>query len=72
MFVNEMVKSEKIEIRITIHGRMAERFIWLKDRFGIKNNSELLRLLISLVYRTEREMTYAYAIIKELDRRKTE
>jgi len=71
MFVNNMVKSEKIEIRITIRGRMAERFIWLKDRFGVKNNSELLRLLISLVYRSEKELAYAYAIIEELERRRT-
>jgi len=67
-----MVKNEKIEIRITIHGRMAERFLWLKDRFGVKNNSELFRLLISLVYRTETELAYAYAIIEELARRRTE
>ena len=51
---------------------MAERFLWLKNRFGVKNNSELLRLLISLVYRTESELAYAYAIIEELARRRTE
>ena len=67
-----MVKNEKIEIRITIHGMMAERFLWLKNRFGVKNNSELLRLLISLVYRTESELAYAYAIMEELARRRTE
>jgi len=70
LFVDNMTKNEKIEIRITIRGRMAERFIWLKERFGIKNNSELLRLLISLVYRSERELAYAYAMIEELSKKR--
>ena len=67
-----MPESRKIEIRMTFHGKMAERFLWLKDRFGVKNNSELLRLLVSMVYRTEREMAYARTIIEELRRRKRE
>jgi len=53
-----MSKGEKIEIRMTLDGAVAERFTWLKDRFGVRNNSEMLRLLISLVYRTEKEMGY--------------
>ena len=69
MFVNDMSKGGKIEIRIILDGKMAERFNWLKDRFGVKNNSELLRLLISLVYRTEKESAYICAIIEELKKR---
>ena len=72
MFVNDMSRSGKIEIRMTLNGKMAERFNWLKDRFGVKNNSELLRLLISLVYRTEKESAYICAIIEELKKRKAE
>ena len=53
-----MSKGEKIEVRMTLDGAVAERFTWLKDRFGVRNNSEMLRLLISLVYRTEKEMQY--------------
>lgn len=67
-----MPERKKIEVRMTLDGKMAERFLWLKDRFGIKNNSELLRLLISLAYRAEKEMAYAYAIIEELKKMKRE
>jgi len=67
-----MSKSGKIEIRMTLDGKMAERFTWLKDRFGIKNNSELLRLLISLVYRTEKELTYICPIAEKLKKREAE
>jgi len=69
MFVNGMSKSGKIEIRMTLNGKIAERFAWLKDRFGIKNNSELLRLVISLVYRTEKELTYIRPVTKNLKKK---
>jgi len=71
MFVKDMSKSEKIEIRMTLNRRIAERFTWLKERFGIKSNSELLRLLISLVYRSEKEPAYIHSIMKELKKRET-
>jgi len=69
MFVDDMPKSGKIEIRMTLEGKLAERFTWLKDRFGIKNNSELLRLLISLVYRTEKELAYVHVMMQELKKK---
>ena len=72
MFVNDMSKSGKIEIRMTLNGKIAERFAWLKERFGIKNNSELLRLVISLVYRTEKELTYTHPVIKDSKKREAE
>ena len=67
-----MSKGGKIEIRMILDGKMAERFNWLKDRFGVKNNSELLRLLISLVYRTEKELTYICPIAEKLKKREAE
>jgi len=72
MFVNDMSKSGKIEIRMTLNGKMAERFVWLKDRFGVKNNSELLRLLVSLVYRAEKELAYIGPLVEELRKREVE
>lgn len=72
MFVNDMSKSGKIEIRMTLNGKIVERFTWLKDRFGVKNNSEMLRLLISLVYRTEKELAYVRLIMEELKKKEAE
>jgi len=66
-----MSKGEKIEIRMTLDGAVAERFTWLKDRFGVRNNSEMLRLLISLVYRTEKEMKYLGVKVATEEQRKT-
>jgi len=66
-----MSKGEKIEIRMTLDGKIAERFDWLKDRFGVRNNSELLRLLISLVYRTERELGYIGIKTEELKKKES-
>jgi len=61
-----MPREEKVEIRMTLDGKIASRFMWLKDRFGVKNNSELLRLLISMVYRTEKELGHLTAILEEV------
>ena len=67
-----MSKGERIEIRMTLDGVIAERFTWLKDRFGLRNNSELFRLLISLVYRTEKELGYMGIKLEELKKREAE
>lgn len=53
--MNDMSKSGKIGIGITLNGKMAERFNWMKDRFDVKNNSELIRLLVSLVWRAKND-----------------
>jgi len=43
-------KEEEIQIRLVLKGDLARRFSYLKDRLGIHNNSELVRLLISQEY----------------------
>ena len=43
-------KEEEIQIRLVLKGDLAKRFSYLKDRLGIHNNSELVRLLISQEY----------------------
>jgi len=40
----------KVFIRIDLEGDMAENFLLLKKRKGIKNNSELVRMLIVQEY----------------------
>ena len=54
MFVSDMSKKREDRNRNDLNGKMAERFTWLKDRFDVKNNSELLRLLVSLVWRAKK------------------
>jgi len=41
---------EKINIRMDLQGDMANYFILLKKRKGIKNNTELVRILIVQEY----------------------
>lgn len=42
-----MPKHEKVTIRIDLEGDLANWFLTLKKRRGIKNNSELVRSLIA-------------------------
>lgn len=42
-----MVEERKIAIRINLTGKLAKEFLYVKDRYGIKNNSEMVRQLIS-------------------------
>ena len=42
--------SEKVTIRIDLEGDLAKYFLYLKKRKGIKNNSELVRMLIVQEY----------------------
>ena len=46
-----MPKEEKVTIRIDLTGDLAKHFTYLKGVKGIKNNSELVRLLIAEEYR---------------------
>ena len=39
--------SNKIAIRITLEGDIARKFNMIKARKGVKNNTELIRLLIA-------------------------
>lgn len=41
---------KKVSIRIDLTGDLAREFLYLKKRKGIKNNSELVRLLIAEEY----------------------
>jgi hypothetical protein len=43
-------KSDKIFIRLDLDGKIAENFEKLKEKWGIKNNTELCRLLIVREY----------------------
>jgi len=46
-----MPQEEKVTIRIDLTGDLAKHFLYLKEVKGIKNNSELVRLLIADEYR---------------------
>jgi hypothetical protein len=43
-------ESGKIFIRLDLEGKIAENFEKLKEKWGIKNNTELCRLLIVREY----------------------
>jgi hypothetical protein len=36
-----------VSIRVNLEGKIAENFKFLKERRGLKNNSELIRLLVT-------------------------
>jgi hypothetical protein len=40
-------KEERVEIRLTLEGEMAERFNQLKKKWGFQSNTDLLRMLIT-------------------------
>ena len=42
--------SDKVTIRIDLDGDLARYFLHLKKRRGIKNNSEMVRMLIAEEY----------------------
>ena len=44
------MSEEKVTIRIDLTDDLAREFLYLKKRKGIKNNSELVRLLIAEEY----------------------
>jgi hypothetical protein len=44
-------EPEKLIIRVDLDGDIAKEFLYLKKIKGIKNNSELIRLLIAEEYR---------------------
>jgi len=45
------LEEERITLRVDLEGDIAKEFIYLKKIKGIKNNSELIRLLIAEEYR---------------------
>jgi len=45
-----MGEGRTISIRVDLSGELAKEFLFIKKRKGIKNNSELVRLLIAQEY----------------------
>lgn len=43
-------EEEKVEIRLTLEGDMAKRFLELKKRWGFESNTDLLRMLVTKSY----------------------
>lgn len=43
-------EQEQMSIRLDLDGKLLEEFNYLKDRRGLKNNSELIRVLLSEEY----------------------
>ncbi|MGQ9543241.1 MAG: hypothetical protein ACUVTM_04010 [Candidatus Bathyarchaeia archaeon] len=43
-------EEEKVEIRLTLEGDMARRFLELKKKWGFESNTDLLRVLVTKSY----------------------
>jgi hypothetical protein len=48
--MNEDKKEEKITLRVDLRGPIVEKFRTVKEHFGLENDTELIRLLISEEY----------------------
>lgn len=48
-------ERDQITLRVDLKGLVLERFLKLKDYYGITNDSELVRILISEEYRRKLE-----------------
>jgi len=44
---------EKITLRVDLRGITLKRFLTLKERYGLENDTELIRLLISQEYQRQ-------------------
>jgi len=43
-------KSPRIRIGLTLEGEMAQRFLKLKERWGLESSADVLRMLITKAY----------------------
>jgi len=41
---------ERFQIRVLLEGEMAKRFNAIKDKWGLENNAEVVRMLITMKY----------------------
>lgn len=44
------MEEDKIDVRVELEGELADKFQHLKDKFGLKNNTEVVRRLIIDAY----------------------
>ncbi|MEM2942117.1 MAG: hypothetical protein QXT81_01705 [Candidatus Bathyarchaeia archaeon] len=51
------MEKRKIEIRMSIEGKLAERLNALKDYYQVENYTDLIRFLITRAYEGTRPMT---------------
>jgi hypothetical protein len=50
-----MEKVDRLKIYVRLDGEMSERFSRIKEHLGLKNNTEVLRRLITLYWRAHQE-----------------
>jgi len=46
----------KISLRLDLSGDLADKFVWLKRRLGLKHNSEVVRQILTEAYRARAEI----------------
>jgi len=42
--------EEQVQVRLALEGEMAVRFDRIKKRYGLENNTDVVRLLITMEY----------------------
>lgn len=45
--------ADVIEVRVHLEGEMVRRFLLLKRKLGLENNTDLLRMIITKAYEQE-------------------
>jgi hypothetical protein len=40
----------EVQVRLVLEGEMAGRFLKIKEKYGLENNAEVVRLLITMEY----------------------
>ena len=46
----EKEDEERVQVRLALEGEMAVRFDRIKKRYGLENNTDVVRLLITMEY----------------------
>ncbi len=47
------LEKQKLDIRVTLVGKVREHFLEIKEAEGLENNTEVLRAIINEYYRTQ-------------------
>jgi len=53
------VANEELTVKVVFQGETAKRFMALKEKYGLENNTDLLRMLVAMTYAREIGGKYA-------------
>jgi len=47
----------EVQVRLVLEGEMAGRFLRIKEKYGLENNTDVVRLLITMEYERIKNQT---------------